>query len=418
MESATEPKEPVDVPKEPVDEPMETAPQPKETTISLTIPEDTTEDDITTTIDAKIAAARSKISSNSCLFCTLSSESISTNLEHMSSVHSFFVPDAEYVVDLPGLLGYLGEKIAVGNVCIACPSREFRSIEAVRKHMVDKGHCRIGYDNESQRLEVSDYYDFSASYPDAEERLKRREARAARRAERAAEKEAARQDAGWEDVDEMDVGEGGEVDEVVNESVSDAGSDSDSDSSSIDDTTLSYGDTPYELILPSGARIGHRSMKRYYAQAPSRAVIAPRPGSVDDENSGAALVRRLIADKNSALVPTKGGFGAFGAGTEVVKARNRGEAREAGRHIREFRDQNRREQFKTKIGFVHNSQKHFRDPLLQVRLLVSYHSSNVLIDTFSSKLNARTTERDAYDWHRQDRDVITIELHHTNILYN
>ncbi|KAG9085577.1 hypothetical protein FRC06_003543 [Ceratobasidium sp. 370] len=106
-------------------------------------------------------------------------------------------------------------------------------------------------------------------------------------------------------------------------------------------------------------------MWRYHAQAPSRAVVAPRPGTTGDENSGAALVRRLIADKNSALVPTKGGFGAFGSGTEVIKARNRGEAREAGRHIREFRDQNRREQFKTRIGFVHNNQKHFRDPLLQ-----------------------------------------------------
>lgn len=406
MEPAAEPKE--------ADEPMDAAPQPQETKISLTIPEDATEDEIATTIDAKIAAARSKLSTNSCLFCTLTSDSIATNLEHMSSVHSFFIPDAEFVVDLPGLLGYLGEKIAVGNVCIACPSREFRSIEAVRKHMVDKGHCKIGYENESQRLEISDYYDFSSSYPDADARLKRREARAAQRAERAAEKEAARQDAGWEDVDDMDV-EDAEVDEVVEELVLD--NDSDSDTSSLDDNTLSYGDTPYELVLPSGARIGHRSMKRYYDQAPSRAVIAPRPGSVDDKDSGAALVRRLIADKNSALVPTKGGFGAFGAGTAVIKARNRGEAREAGRHIREFRDQNRREQFKTKVGFVHNSQKHFRDPLLQVRSLVQCpYMSSALTDLLFSKLDARITERKAYERHRHDRDVIPIELHHINIL--
>jgi pre-60S factor REI1 len=353
MESAVEPTEPTQ---------PET--RPKETTISLTISEDATEDEITATIDAKIAAARSKLSPNSCLFCTHTSDSIPTSLEHMSSVHSFYIPDAEYLVDLPGLIGYLGEKIAVGNVCIACPSREFRTIEAVRKHMIDKGHCRIAYENEPERLEVSDFYDFSSSYPDAEARLKRREERAARRIERAAEKAAARQDATWEDVDEAE-GEDSEVDEIVDESVSD----SDSDSSSLEDNTITYGDTPYELVLPSGKRLVHRSMRRYYAQAPSRAVIAPRPGSVDDENSGAALVRRLIADKNSALVPTKGGFGAFGAGTEVVKARNRGEAREAGRHIREFRDQNRREQFKTKVGFVHNSQKHFRDPLLQVCIL-------------------------------------------------
>ncbi|QRV93965.1 C2H2 zinc finger [Ceratobasidium sp. AG-Ba] len=351
-EPASEPAEPQ--PAEPKDEPR----------ISLSIPDDATEDEINTTIDAKIAAARSKLSPNSCLFCPHTADSISNNLEHMSSAHSFYIPDAEYLVDLPGLIGYLGEKIAVGNVCIACPSREFRTMDAVRKHMIDKGHCRIGYDNETQRLEVSEYYDFSSSYPDAEARKQRREERAARRAERAAQKEATRQDAEWEDVEGGEEGESGEeADEIVDETASDSDADSES---TLEDNALSYGDTPYELVLPSGARIGHRSMRRYYAQAPSRAVLAPRPGTADDENSGAALVRRLIADKNSALVPTKGGFGAFGSGTEVVKARNRGEAREAGRHIREFRDQNKREQFKTKVGFVHNNQKHFRDPLLQV----------------------------------------------------
>ncbi|CAE6429417.1 unnamed protein product [Rhizoctonia solani] len=331
--------------------------KPKETTISLTVSEDATEEEIEATIDAKIAAARSKLSPASCLFCPHTSDSIDTNLEHMSSAHSFFIPDAEYLVDLQGLIAYLGEKIAVGNVCIACPSREFRSMDAVRKHMIDKGHCKIGYEQEPQRLEVSDFYDFSASYPDAEAKKKRKAARAAKRAQ----KEAAERDEGWEDVEEEEGGDAMEVDEIVDES----GTESDSDLSTLEDNTLSFGDTPYELVLPSGARIGHRSLRRYYKQAPSRAVIAPRPGSVDDENSGAALVRRLIADKNSALVPTKGGFGAYGAGTEVIKARNQGEAREAGRHIREFREQNRREQFKTKIGFVHNNQKHFRDPLLQ-----------------------------------------------------
>jgi len=128
---------------------------------------------------------------------------------------------------------------------------------------------------------------------------------------------------------------------------------------SIPDNQITYGDTEYELVLPSGARIGHRSMKRYYAQS-----FRPTQVRDEDRNSGIALVRRLLADKNSALVPRKA-FGAYGQGTEVVKARNRGEAREAGRHIREFRDQKRREDFKTRVGFIHNSQKHYRDPLLQ-----------------------------------------------------
>jgi len=155
----------------------------------------------------------------------------------------------------------------------------------------------------------------------------------------------------WEDVE--DDGNSDVADEIID--------DSSSDSDSLPENQLTYGDSPFELVLPSGARIGHRSLRRYYAQS----LLGGSRGSKEDPNSGAALVRRLIADKNSALVPRKGGFGAFGMGTEVVKARNRGEAREAGKHIRQFRDQKRREDFKTKVGFIANSQKHFRDPLLQ-----------------------------------------------------
>lgn len=157
--------------------------------------------------------------------------------------------------------------------------------------------------------------------------------------------------------------EDGEVDEVVDEEMSVDEDEEPSDEDDLSDNQVTYGDSLYELVLPSGARIGHRSMKRYYSQS-----FRPIYNKPEDPNSGRALVRKLLGDKNSALVPRKGGFGAFGSGTDVVKARNRGEAREAGRHIREFRDQQRREQFKTKIGFIHNNQKHFRDPLLQVRV--------------------------------------------------
>ena len=326
--------------------------------VSLNVDADADEDDVNQTLDQKIAAARSRLSPSHCLFCPATSSSLEDNLTHMSVEHSFFIPDAEYLVDLTGLVVYLGEKVAVGNVCIYCndKGREFRTLDAVRKHMLDKSHCKIAYESDKEQLEFSDFYDFTASYPDAEERQKRRE-------ERKARKLAAEAEEGWEDDEDVD----GEVDEVIQEEVSGPeASDSDTDSSdedSLPDNQITYGDSPLELVLPSGARIGHRSMRLYYAQSfPG----APRGGKAEDPNSGAALVRRLLADKNSALVPRKGGFGAFGSGTEVVKARNRGEAREAGRHVREFRDQKRREDFKTKIGFIGNSQKHYRDPLLQV----------------------------------------------------
>ncbi|OSD04011.1 hypothetical protein PYCCODRAFT_1408429 [Trametes coccinea BRFM310] len=335
--------------------------------VALQVEEDATEEEINQTIDEKIAAARARISPTQCLFCTTESTSLEENLTHMSVAHSFFIPDAEYLVDLVGLITYLGEKIAVGNMCIFCNGRgrEFRTLEAVRKHMIDKGHCKIAYDAEEDRLEISDFYDFSASYPDAEERKARKAAREARKAAKAAKKAAQddkeeddneEEEEEWVSDDEVD---DSEVDEVVEEDASDEDSEDEDD---LPENQITYGDSNYELVLPSGARIGHRSMRRYYAQSfPG----APRGGKPEDPNSGAALVRRLLADKNSALVPRKGGFGAYGSGYDVVKARNAGEAREAGRHVREFRDQRRREEFKTKVGFRHNNQKHFRDPLLQ-----------------------------------------------------
>jgi pre-60S factor REI1 len=240
--------------------------------------------------------------------------------------------------------------------------------------MVDKSHCKIAYDTEKDMLELSDFYDFSASYPDAQERQRRKEERRAKKAD----KDAAE---GWEDVEDDDSGD--DVDEVIDESSSSSSSDdededdnedggdaSDSDTDSLPENQITYGDSHLELVLPSGNRIGHRSMRRYYAQ--SFTTTSRRGGQSkiangeEDPNSGRSIVRRLLADKHSALVPRKGGFGAFGAGTEVVKARNRGEAREAGRHVREFRDQKRKEDYKTRVAFAQNNQKHFRDPLLQV----------------------------------------------------
>ncbi|KAH6914133.1 cytoplasmic protein [Coprinopsis sp. MPI-PUGE-AT-0042] len=309
------------------------------------------EEEIERSIEEKIAAARARLSNLDCLFCGYKSSAFEDNLTHMSITHSFFIPDADYLIDIQGLITYLGEKIAVGNVCIFCndKSKTFRSLDASRRHMVDKGHCKIAYDTENDRLELADYYDFSSSYPDAQ--LVRRKVKTP--------KAIVEESQEWEDMDEGEEDDGEEVDEVVDVE-SDA---SESEEDEMPESQITYGDSEYELVLPSGARIGHRSMKRYYAQSFTSVIKGGK--NVDDPNSGAALVRKLIADKNSCLVPTKGGFGAFGGGTAVVKARNRGEAKEAGRHVKEFRDMRRREEFKTKVGYRHNSQKHFRDPLLQ-----------------------------------------------------
>lgn len=56
------------------------------------------------------------IEKNDCIFCGHHSEDLVENVKHMSTVHSFFIPDTEYITDLEGLLLYLGEKVARGKL--------------------------------------------------------------------------------------------------------------------------------------------------------------------------------------------------------------------------------------------------------------------------------------------------------------
>jgi pre-60S factor REI1 len=104
-------------------------------------------------------------------------------MDHMTAVHSFFIPDIEYLTNLHGLLTYLAHKISVENTCLFCngKGKGFYSLEGVRKHMVcslfsmilnyrillkiDKGHMKIAYEDGAD-LEVADYYDFSSTWVD------------------------------------------------------------------------------------------------------------------------------------------------------------------------------------------------------------------------------------------------------------
>nr|XP_006126162.1 zinc finger protein 622 isoform X1 [Pelodiscus sinensis] len=150
-----------------------------------------------------------------CLFCPHHSSSLMKNVAHMTKAHSFFIPDIEYLVDLRGLIKYLGEKVGVGKICLWCneKGKSFYSTEAVKAHMNDKSHCKLFTDGDAA-LEFADFYDFRSSYPDHRE---------------------------GEDVTMM-------TEEFP------AGK------------NLEYDDESMELILPSGARVGHRSLMRYYKQ--------------------------------------------------------------------------------------------------------------------------------------------------------
>ena len=102
------------------------------------------------------------------------------------------------------------------------------------------------------------------------------------------------------------------------------------DESDILDSQIMYGVSNFELVLPSGTCIGHRSMRRYYEQS------VPTSRAADNPKSGMAIVWWLLVDKWSDLVPMNGRFGASRTGMQTIKGCNRGEVWEAGRHIREF----------------------------------------------------------------------------------
>ncbi|XP_067425946.1 cytoplasmic 60S subunit biogenesis factor ZNF622 [Emydura macquarii macquarii] len=176
--------------------------------------------------DKKPIAAAGAVPLTDCLFCPHHSSSLMKNVAHMTKAHSFFIPDIEYLVDLRGLITYLGEKIGVGKICLWCneKGKSFYSTEAVQAHMNDKSHCKLFTDGDAA-LEFADFYDFRSSYPDHREG--------------------------------EDAVMSGELPAVKN---------------------LEYDDESMELILPSGARVGHRSLMRYYKQqfGLSRAVAVAK----------------------------------------------------------------------------------------------------------------------------------------------
>jgi len=77
--------------------------------------------------------------------------------------HGFFVPFAEYLHDVEGLLTYLGAKVGMGKVCLYCNGRGrafYPDKESVQKHMIAKGHCKIRFEEDENDDEFIDYYLF------------------------------------------------------------------------------------------------------------------------------------------------------------------------------------------------------------------------------------------------------------------
>ncbi|XP_030519577.2 cytoplasmic 60S subunit biogenesis factor REI1 homolog 1 isoform X1 [Rhodamnia argentea] len=105
-----------------------------------------------------------------CFMCDLEHDSIELCMVHMHKQHGFFIPDVEYLKDPEGLLTYLGLKVRRDLMCLYCNERchPFSSLEAVRKHMTAKSHCKVHFGNgdDDEEAELEEFYDYSSSYVD------------------------------------------------------------------------------------------------------------------------------------------------------------------------------------------------------------------------------------------------------------
>jgi pre-60S factor REI1 len=108
-----------------------------------------------------------------CLFCNAISETLDLNLKHMSETHGFFIPNIDLVNNLSSILEYLNKKVRELMICLYCNSRNFRSPQAVQQHMIDKQHCFLNCENNSE--EFKEFYkteDFSYDIISSEDEIR------------------------------------------------------------------------------------------------------------------------------------------------------------------------------------------------------------------------------------------------------
>ncbi|KAJ3498112.1 hypothetical protein NLG97_g1370 [Lecanicillium saksenae] len=326
---------------------------------------------------------------NSCLFCNFESPSVALNAQHMEKIHGMFIPEKPYLTDLDGLVQQLQSKIGEGRACLFCDKVK-ASVYAVQTHMRDTGHCKIPYSTEEEQLDIGDFYDFRSTYSDPEESD--------------SDEETGEDNAGGARVSKPKAKRESKEDEDADGD----GWETDSSASSLDSADLTavpaeghyhqydrlskhphhahddprprhqadgwhsrahkhthavfYDD--YELHLPSGKSVGHRSLNKYFRQnltnyptAEERAERLAiegserRPGS-DDEDDGRMVRRERGRGRAGAVVP-RGTAGLIGASDEAKKAVRKEEVR--ARKLENYQTKKR----SLAYGENNNNQKHY-----------------------------------------------------------
>lgn len=105
------------------------------------------------------------------LFDNHVSTSMEANLEYMFKNFGFYFPDSQFLADPEGLLKYLGAKLQYGHVPLYESgdnpnAKQFNSLHAVQRHMVDTNRCKMAYEDNEEEYE--DFYDYGDGEGDAE----------------------------------------------------------------------------------------------------------------------------------------------------------------------------------------------------------------------------------------------------------
>ncbi len=350
-----------------------------------------------TATTTETASATPSVPLNRCLFCNYDSPTFKLSIMHMTKYHGLFIPEQDYLIDIEGLISWLYGRIFEVHECLYCHKVK-GSAESIQTHMRDKGHCMIAFESEEEMIEVGQFYDFSSTYSDQDS------------------------DDDMEDIaDGRDGGIKVNSTKVIKTVVTDENGDqemhdgdengegweTDSSASSLDsdeltavpiDHTHAYKRLPmhrhhnhndprphrsvdgfhshahnhhaafhsdYELHLPSGRTAGHRSLSRYYRQnlhnhpTPTERI---EQRLLEDANTnsnpdtqmteGNARGRRLITRANGG----EGMLGVTNAKKQEVQAIEKRDTKRA---------QRAQKQYQWGLDKRGNSQKHFRDPLLQ-----------------------------------------------------
>ena len=118
---------------------------------------------------SKSSPAQTEMPLSRCIFCNYNSPTSRLNVSHMSKIHGLFIPEQDYLVDQDGLLWYLQAKVHQNFECLLCHKLK-GSADGVQMHMRDKSHCMIAFETEEEMVEIGQFYDFTSTYSDDEDK--------------------------------------------------------------------------------------------------------------------------------------------------------------------------------------------------------------------------------------------------------